>query len=482
MQQNVYFCCKMKKMVKEVLIEDRLDFLVKKFDVFEPTDDMGPNKYPNYFIKEIRDNEGDLLAFLYIEDAGGKPIKESVLKKKVSISLETFIAIVNADPTLNKVFVQWMLEVFVSMVKDYKNIDKAIMFVKEDLPQASRYLQLFNANKRKKRFYDLCKKSHLVKEIHDPSNINQYKSLAQLFDAVDPFIEKDVSSLEKLMLKYVELGEAEIPVKDRYYTVFVPKTKEANILFSELSSWCTARVGNSNFDSYTSGNKKPNGRNSDIYIIINNDLFNGKSDEIYQIHFETNQLKDKYNNENKVISNTVLAKSSAIKNYFYHELIAMAKEFNKGIDNNYYLDYLIKFGFEDVYFEIYSEETESIKIMNKKLNKIPNVSKFKKLKYLLLTEANISTIDDSICELSELRFLVLRDNKITSLPKNIGMLKNLNFLHLFGNEINNIPDSIALLDKQNGGSLVSIEIEKDKIGSENYEKIKRLLPTTLITE
>jgi hypothetical protein len=57
---------------------------------------------------------------------------------------------------------------------------------------------------------------------------------------------------------------------------------------------------------------KPNGKLSDIYIIINNDFFTGKSDEIYQIHFESGQIKDRLNS-NVSILNSVIEKVRVLK-------------------------------------------------------------------------------------------------------------------------------------------------------------------------
>ena len=136
--------------------------------------------------------------------------------------------------------------------------------------QANVYLILFEDNKRKRKFKELCESSYSLKHVSDPTNINQYKSLSQLFDAVDPFIEREPSAVERTMNKFVDSGQALIPVKDRKFTLYIPKTTAASVIFSKFANWCTAREGNGMFNSYTQNNKKPNGKNSDIYIIINN--------------------------------------------------------------------------------------------------------------------------------------------------------------------------------------------------------------------
>jgi Leucine-rich repeat (LRR) protein len=86
----------------------------------------------------------------------------------------------------------------------------------------------------------------------------------------------------------------------------------------------------------------------------------------------------------------------------------------------------------------------------------------------------------SIGKLTNLEMLVLTENKIKELPKEIGNLKNLTFLNIIGNPIKDIPTEISYLDKSRGGSLHRIAVKEEDIGRENYQKLKELLPTTLI--
>ncbi len=466
-------------------ITDRLTFLAETFDVFEcgteKTELEGKVeslKKDGYNSTLVTTNTGELLAILSVTQND----KERILKK-VSVCSDVFSSMIGADPTDNKIYLQWMLNIFTRLIKDGKDSSKeaAIRFVVEDLPQASKYLVLFEDNKRKKKFKSLCNGSYSLKGITDFTDINQYKSLAQLFDAVDPFIEKDASAIERTMQRFVEIGQASIPVKDRKFTLFIPKSTEANVVFENFANWCTARKGNGMFNSYTTGHKKPNGKNSDIYIIINNSFFEGKSKEIYQIHFETNQLKDSSNGQNVSIFESVLAQSEGLSNYFYEELMSMAKSHSKGLENNRYLDYLIQFGFAESLFELMDENTPTIRFMTREIPKMPDISKFKSLDQLIITNAKMVELHPSIGKLTNLEMLVLTENRIKELPKEIGALKNLQFLNIIGNPIKEIPSDITYLDKSNGGSLHRIGVRQEDIGEENYRRLKELLPTTLIS-
>jgi Leucine-rich repeat (LRR) protein len=468
--------------MKNKSVTDRLSFLAEQFDVFEcsnteeTTEKIKILEENNFTPTIITSLNGNVLAIL------SKKQNEKRLNptKKVSVCSDVFASMIGADPTENKMYLQWMLNVFIRFIKDDKesSLASAIRFVVEDLPQANLYLQLFEDNKRKRKFIDLCNGSYSLKDVTDPTNINQYKSLAQLFDAVDPFIEKEPSAVERTLTKFVQSGQAEIPVKDRKFTLYIPKTTAASVVFANFANWCTAREGNGMFNSYTQNNLKPNGKHSDIYIIIDNKFFTGESKDIYQIHFETNQLKDYKNGQNVSIFENVLNESEGLTNFFYEELMGMAKGFKRGVENNHYLDYLIQFGFAESLFELMDENVPSIKFMTREIPKLPDMSRFKNVDQMIITNAKMVELHPSIGSLSNLEMLVLSGNKIKSLPKEIGMLSKLEFLNLDGNPIKDIPNEIKYLDVSNGGSLHRIGVNETDIGRDNYLKLKELLPTT----
>jgi hypothetical protein len=469
-------------------IKDRLTFLAELFDVFEcdeESKDVLDGKMKSlvedgYYSTLITSSSNDVLGIL------SEKINDKQRKvKKVSVCSSVYADMISADPTDNKMYIQWMLNLFVRLIKDNDdklkgNYQMAIRLVMEDLPQANKYLTIFEDNKRKRKFKELCKGSYILKDVTDPTDINQYKSLSQLFDAVDPFIEKTPSALEKTLLKFVEIGQAAIPVKDRKFTLFIPKTTEANVAFDNFANWCTARKGNGMFKNYTENYRKPNGDKSDIYIIVPNQFFEGKTSEVFQIHFETNQLKDRHNGQNVSIFENVLMESEGLANFFYEELIGMAKQHKKGIENNHYLDFLIKFGFAESLFELIDDSTPTIRFMTREIPRLPDISKFINLDQLIICNAKMVELHSSIGKLKNLEMLVLTENKISNLPKEIGNLNKLTFLNLVGNPIAEFPEEIKYLDKSNGGSLHRIAVKESDIGSKNYQKLKELLPTTLI--
>lgn len=474
--------------------QKRLIYLAEKFEVF--LDDEAKKLLSEYEdndlinIYPIKNSKGVILAlkWAYLPDETRKRVQI-----KVTISETLFASMLIADPTENKIFLQWMLNSFVRLIKEDDNIKEAIRFGDEDLEVANIYLTLFEANKRKKRFKEWAIKNEYRKwKIYnnkatkadwdalkyDPSDINQYRSLGQLFDAVDPFVEREPSNLERAMMHFVNIGEAEVPFKDRKWTVFIPLTTDANVVFDSFASWCTAKPQNSMFESYTTNYRLPNGEPSKIYIIINNKLFTGESRECYQIHFESGQIKDQSNGYRQIdLYEAVLSTSEGVREYFHSEL-DKAVRMSKGdiSQNNRYINYLISFGYTESLFDYIDEDIAVIKITDRVVPRLPDISRFKNLDELLLIGVKLEELHPSIGSLTNLELLSLPKNKITKIPREIGNLKKLSFINLRGNPISEIPDEITGLDESNGGQLFRLAIDKELIGEANYEKLKRLLP------
>ena len=474
---------------------DRISFLLEKYNVFDDSvEDMGTicNSLTlgcRLIETTLISKENKVFALLSRKAVDSNGVTLDSVKKdvRVDVSSSVFNMMVESDPTKNKMYTQWMLNVFTRHVKNGEH-DEAERFFSEDLPLAKEYLILFEKNKRKKKFKELSSNSFILKGVNNPSDINQYKSLSQLYDAVDPFIDKDPSNMERIINEFVDSGKAEIPVRDRRFTLFIPKRKEASLIFGEFTGWCTAKNSGGMFEHYRSKPeyRKPNGNKSDIYIIIDNRFFSGelKTNYLYQIHFESSQVKDRLQKgSSSNFYNDVIVNSEGISNFFYNELIEMAKgykdkkTFNNHQDNNY-IKYLINFGWTEALFEIIESYTPIIRFNDRDIVRLPDMSRFSNLNTLIIKNCKLVNIDPSIGKLESLQELLLPNNNISELPKEVGNLKNLLFINIIGNQIKTIPDEIKYLDKSNGGSLHRIAFDADKISSDNYLKLKKLLPST----
>ena len=468
---------------------ERVTFLAEKFNVFTNEDFIEYLKEDNHGYLTVM-SEDDVPIALYKTkryDDGSEKLDDNhnVIVTWIGIYENVFIDIVQSDPTVNKAYVQWMLTTLTRYIKT-GDIEKGIMFAVEDLPLAEEYLHLFESNKFKKSFKEMCKANYVLNKIKDSSNINQYKNLSQLFDAVDPFIIRDISQLEKGMEGFVKRGMGEIPFKDRRFTIFIPKTKHASGLFNNFASWCTVKSSSTMFDSYTSQKTSFNDK-SRLYIVIDNNFFLEDDDPkhsngIWQIHFESGQIMDKSNRNENNFKEKVLDKSDGASEYFYDLLINFARAKNTNLSKNIYVKRLINFGFVDIMFEILDPDSHEIQFIDKTINKLPDMSRFKNLIFLYLNNVKLLEIDKSIGKLSKLGTLSLPNNRLTEIPKGICYLNKLASINLVGNKIKTIPDELGKLDRQNGGNLVRICFTEGDISKDNLDRVRKLLPTTDVVE
>jgi hypothetical protein len=455
-------------------ITKRLKFLAQKFNVFDQEDEYD-DEISSFvdagydYTSDIKDPLTENVIAIYSD----KEKSNGRFKRKISISLWVFSSMIAADPTDNKIFLQWMLTVYYNLIKS-DDIESAIRFACEDLPRAKEYLELFEANKRKDSFKHFCENNYNLRNISDYSDINSYKSLSLLFDAVDPFIEKDVSGIKSMIMRFVNMNEAELVFKNRNYMVYVPKTRRASTIFERFTSWCTSVAGNGMFSSYTD-RLRPNGEKSKLYIIIPEKFLSGKSDAIYQIHFESNQFMDKSNRS--VSGMGILSGDKELFRFFENELVVIFESMSTILTTDTYFKWANRFNMGYIILKMMGSDIISLRLLDKSLDKITSeINRFKDLKHLALINCNIHSFTTDISNLKNLEIISLNENPITELPFGLANLKKLKFLSISKTKITNLPEEIKYLDISNGGSLEFISIDNHDL----YKDIRRYLPNTNI--
>ena len=158
-----------------------------------------------------------------------------------------------ADPTGGK-YLQWIVNMYVGK-----------QFMLEDIS----------------RIHDELKEFTRVRTKLDVKDINQYKTLPQLYAALEPHADTTVKSgkqqKKELSDKLFADGEAKLFYKDDKITVIIPKTRTASCYFGQGTKWCTAGKNNNLFDDYA--------ERGNLYIIQTS---SGK----YQFQFESNSFMD----------------------------------------------------------------------------------------------------------------------------------------------------------------------------------------------
>ena len=467
---------------KILLTEDRLDYLKnqhvitkKQLDDLtkgekESEEEREPGGLPpkkRVKVDPIQNEEGVDIAYLQTSKKG---------KTSVKLTEEIFNDIAEADPTSNKVYVTWMISVFLRHIGD-NDIDQAVRFLTEDLPEATEFLEVFDRVKKKKVFKTGA--PNRPNAPSDVSDISQYNDLAHLYSIVSPFVGADDDDDEnstpgeklwKKLKKYIDLGHARLAFRDNDVMVYIPDTIEASCdPLGNLSSWCTRREGNSYFDSYRNNNRKPNGDSSDLYVILPKTMFDGEptDDNFYplQFHFESNQLHNKNNsNIGDDGLNKIVRQFPGLKKFFIEELGALSAEDVKegdGLMKSRYIEYLNKFGgrAQDVISdEIYQQGVKNIRKLaaeqqvplqqNKYLKWLMentdgvNVTDFlnKDIETLDFSNMNLGIMPD-LSEFTNLRRLTANGCSLKRLPpvKHLPKENKINVFSFANNEIKEAP-------------------------------------------
>jgi len=466
---------------KILLTEDRIDYLKtqhvitkkqlddltkgeKESEVEREPGGLPPKKRVK--VDPIQDESGVDIAYLYTSKKG---------KTSVKLTEEIFNDIAEADPTRNKAYVTWMISVFLRHISD-NDIDQAVRFLTEDLPEATEFLEVFDRVKKKKVFKTGA--PNRPNAPSDVSDISQYNDLAHLYSIVSPFVGTDDDDenstpgekLWKKLKKYIDLGHARLAFRDNDVMVYIPDTIEASCdPLGNLSSWCTRRENNSYFDSYRNNNRKPNGDPSDLYVIMPKTMFDGEptDDNFYplQFHFESNQLHNKNNsNIGDDGLNKIVRQFPGLKKFFIEELGALSAEDVKegdGLMKSRYIEYLNKFGgrAQDVISDkIYKQGVKNIRKLAAE-QQVP-LQQNKYLKWLMentdgviitdFLERDIETLDFSnmnlgvmpdLSEFTNLRRLTANGCSLKRLPpvKHLPKQNNINVFSFANNEIKEAP-------------------------------------------
>jgi hypothetical protein len=162
----------------------------------------------------------------------------------------------HADPTKNKEYTQWI-------VNKYRQKN----FRQEDHPRIKEAISNFHKHKSKLEHKD----------------INKYKSISDIEDAVEPHLEEAVSKKEEK--RQVKSEGADLIHSGSGVTIHHIKTKDAACAYGAGTKWCTSGEKNNMFDSYN--------KTGPIHVIQHQ----GRK---YQFHNKSEQLMDEKDNEVKL--------------------------------------------------------------------------------------------------------------------------------------------------------------------------------------
>jgi len=167
----------------------------------------------------IINHQGDKLTQRAKEDWGDDDEDSPMSPRFVMSHLET------ADPTPNQKYLQWIVNIYLSG-----------QFKLEDVSRINDELQEFER----------------VKSQLPNKDINQYKKLTDLYNALKPFQKQEVTTnnAEEKKLRDEMYKQADILYKGPDGMLLTPKTEAASCYFGRGTKWCTAAKKDNRFSEY----------------------------------------------------------------------------------------------------------------------------------------------------------------------------------------------------------------------------------------
>jgi len=353
---------------------------------------------------------------------------------------------VHCDPSPNKEYVSWFLNLYRKIIKD--KIDGSGQahtdnFYEDLMTKVPEALDVFS-------FLKLT--NVLAVETRD---INRYKTINEFIDLVRPYMAKDDGDDSVHTLDHKELtciqnhtkqsktnGKAELVFENNEWVIVITHDKEANIEFGKYTTWCTAgtRYGNM-FDSY-------HGR-GELFVLIKKGHGSKKAIKKdpavrLQFHFEDGQYMNA--DDRSININEFLFSNKDIKKFFRGYIIkrVLPHRQQKNTRQSEDIKYLLNLGFGDEIIKILKESKPEIvdfsghKIESEYLESIGEITSIKKLD---LSECGIDKLPDSIANLKNLKSLKFRNNKnIKNVPVWVSELTNLEYFDCAGCNITEIGD------------------------------------------
>lgn len=393
---------------------------------------------------------------------------------------------VYCDPSTNKEYVSWFLNLYRKIIKD--KIDGAKQPDNVTTQTDNFYEDLMTKVPEALDVFSFLKLTNVLSV--DLRDINRYKTINEFIDVVRPYMAKDDGDDSVHTLDHKELacihnfthesknpGKAELVFENNEWVIVITHDKEANVEFGKYTTWCTAgtRYG-SMFDSY-------HGR-GELFVLIKKGHGSKKAIKKdpavrLQFHFEDGQYM---NAEDRPISiNEFLFTHKDIKHYFRNYIIKRVLPYRQKKNNNRQTDdikYLLNLGFGDEIIKILKESKPEVvdfsghKIETEYLEKIGEISSIKKLD---LSDCGIDKLPDSIADLKNLKFLKIRNNKgIKVIPDWITNLTKLEYFDCAGCDIHEIG---CISENRNINELVldaNQNLQKLPAGIGNLKKLTRL--------
>ena len=243
------------------------------------------------------------------------------------INDDDFDMLINLDPTYNGgnelgKYSKWILNLYNKFIKDKLAYEKW----EEQKKLGNDFTQPMRKSTDKQE--DFKKIPSLLRQFNVlnkklKTNIDKINSISELYKVVNDAKDKGLSDNSKvqkgidLFKKSVEKG-GKVVFKNNNWVILVPKTLESSVVFGDDTNWCTTAPNGEMYKYY----KKEYGGKYFINL-------NVQTGDLYQFHFESNQIMD--SDDSEVEFQDIINDDSVKKfylNYLYSQLNISKKPHN----------------------------------------------------------------------------------------------------------------------------------------------------------
>lgn len=276
-----------------------------------------------------------------------------------------FSGIIEADPTKNKQYVQWIAKQFFNKLRDeaktVSNIETVMRIFDEDLYKYTDDIELYEKLKLHKKLpdeHEVERSTYGVGERGlgrfqretridkiNPRDVNQFQSGDELYRFLKQYRNNPEYYYSEGEKKAIAEG-GKLIHDGAQWQVWVPNTYEASCALGKNSRWCTTSGGEEGmFGRYT--------RSGTLFIIINK----ANPSDKYQFHFEDGQFMDV--DDNSVNPSDILNEEPEMKPRIYDRL----KSSGSGRADDFQTIILLK-GTEGIH-ELYKGYETQPKVINR---------------------------------------------------------------------------------------------------------------------
>lgn len=336
--------------------------------------------------------------------------------------------ITEADPTPNKEYVQWVLMMYTRILKDREPTsgfdDEANKMGGDSFLFFENLAKLFDALTTFHRIKNTKLLSQDQKDIYTYRSIDSFVATVMTAQIVPAEIQTSgadntINVLSSKELDEIKHNRAKLLYQDQDWIVVHTVTQEANAVFGENTTWCTAGTRHSTmFEHYN--------RQGKLFVLLKNKAGAAahlKTNPLnrMQFHFESDQFMNSLDRRIDIL--LFFRDYPNVKNYFREYIVESLLKVHK------------------------SKVDEMLKVLKKygMVRELIPILRDMKTKVLNLTGFVSGNSDFELGELGTiitLEDLTLRDCMMTEVPEAIRPLKNLKILRLSGNKIKKIPSWI----------------------------------------